>query len=174
MGSFNIPPWIDNLTKEQTIKLILLGLFGSTPPSGNGGISVAGTVKIDQTTPGTTNGVQVNAALPAGANTLGKVGAAQSSAAPTNTAGTAFTILTTGGDVFTLAAGESGFIQNHDDAVLNFKLGTGASTTSLSGRLKACAVADDGSGGYIRIENWIGVVSVAAAAGSPRFSAWKI
>ncbi len=30
-------------------------------------------VKIDQTTPGTTNGVQVNAALPAGTNNIGKI-----------------------------------------------------------------------------------------------------
>jgi hypothetical protein len=32
-----------------------------------------GTVDIDQTTPGTTNGVQVNAALPAGTNAIGKL-----------------------------------------------------------------------------------------------------
>jgi hypothetical protein len=33
-----------------------------------GGLGGTSTVKIDQTTPGTTNGVQVNAALPAGSN----------------------------------------------------------------------------------------------------------
>ena len=37
------------------------------------GSAIVGKVGIDQTTPGTTNGVQVNAALPAGANTIGKV-----------------------------------------------------------------------------------------------------
>lgn len=38
------------------------------------GSALAGKVGIDQTTPGTTNGVQVNAALPAGANAIGNVG----------------------------------------------------------------------------------------------------
>lgn len=37
------------------------------------GSSIVGKVGIDQTTPGTTNGVQVNAALPAGTNNIGKV-----------------------------------------------------------------------------------------------------
>ena len=35
------------------------------------GSNIIGKFGIDQTTPGTTNGVQVNAALPAGANTIG-------------------------------------------------------------------------------------------------------
>jgi hypothetical protein len=37
------------------------------------GAAIAGKFGIDQTTPGTTNGVQVNAALPAGANVIGHV-----------------------------------------------------------------------------------------------------
>lgn len=37
------------------------------------GTNIIGKVGIDQTTPGTTNGVQVNAALPAGSNTIGAV-----------------------------------------------------------------------------------------------------
>jgi hypothetical protein len=37
------------------------------------GTSIIGKVGIDQTTPGTTNGVQVNAALPTGANVIGGV-----------------------------------------------------------------------------------------------------
>lgn len=39
------------------------------------GSNIIGNVRIDQTTPGTTNGVQVNAALPAGANAIGKLAA---------------------------------------------------------------------------------------------------
>jgi hypothetical protein len=39
----------------------------------NAGTNIIGKVGIDQTTPGTTNGVQVNAALPAGTNTIGAV-----------------------------------------------------------------------------------------------------
>jgi hypothetical protein len=38
------------------------------------GTNLIGKVGIDQTTPGTTNGVQVNAALPAGTNTIGNFG----------------------------------------------------------------------------------------------------
>ena len=37
------------------------------------GSSIVGKVGIDQTTPGTTNGVQINAAIPAGGNTIGAV-----------------------------------------------------------------------------------------------------
>lgn len=37
------------------------------------GSSIIGKVSIDQSTPGTTNGVQVNAALPAGSNVIGHV-----------------------------------------------------------------------------------------------------
>jgi hypothetical protein len=39
----------------------------------NAGSALVGKVGIDQTTPGTTNGVEINAALPAGANTIGAV-----------------------------------------------------------------------------------------------------
>lgn len=51
------------------------GTYGVVTPVilTTGGISI-GKVDIDQTTPGTTNGVQVNAALPAGTNEIGKVG----------------------------------------------------------------------------------------------------
>jgi hypothetical protein len=48
------------------------------------GTNLLGKVGIDQTTPGTTNGVQVNAALPAGTNLLGKVGIDQTTPGTTN------------------------------------------------------------------------------------------
>jgi hypothetical protein len=52
-----------------------------------------GTVDIDQTTPGTSNGVQVNAALPAGANIVGSVLGRTSapSVTPAVTASSAYT-----------------------------------------------------------------------------------
>lgn len=76
--------------------------------------------------------------------------------------------------VFTLAAGEVGFIQNHSaDAPLAVKYGASASTISLSFILKACTAAADGSGGAVRIDNWQGVVSVAKMAGTASYSAWK-
>lgn len=48
------------------------------------GTAIIGKVSIDQTTPGTTNGVQVNAALPAGANVIGKVSIDQTTPGTTN------------------------------------------------------------------------------------------
>lgn len=48
------------------------------------GTAVIGKVSIDQTTPGTTNGVQVNAALPAGSNIIGNVRIDQTTPGTTN------------------------------------------------------------------------------------------
>lgn len=42
-------------------------------PALSAGSAIIGNVRIDQTTPGTTNGVQINAALPAGSNVIGHV-----------------------------------------------------------------------------------------------------
>lgn len=59
-----------------------VGIDQTTPGTTNGvqvnaalpaGTAIIGKFGIDQTTPGTTNGVQVNAALPAGSNTIGAV-----------------------------------------------------------------------------------------------------
>jgi hypothetical protein len=82
-------------------------------------------------------------------------------------------VRTSDGNVFTLAAGEIGFIQNLDDAALAVKLGASASTTSFNFLLKAGVLADDANGGSITIDNYIGAVSVAAMTGSPRYIAWK-
>ena len=94
--------------------------------------------------------------------------AKQSAAAPT-----AATIGTTDSTVFTLAEGERGFIQNLDDAALAVKLGASASPTSLHMVLQAGSAADDGKGGFVMIDTYVGVVSVAAMSGSPRYVAWK-
>lgn len=48
------------------------------------GSAIIGKVGIDQTTPGTTNGVQVNAALPAGSAIIGKTGIDQTTPGTTN------------------------------------------------------------------------------------------
>lgn len=94
--------------------------------------------------------------------------ARQRSSAPSNA-----TIGTANGDLFTLAAGDIGFIQNLDDAALAVKKGTGASTTSLHFILGGGTAADDGKGGFVQIDDWIGVVSVAAMAGTARYIAWR-
>lgn len=52
---------------ENNSASILSAVMGAVPA----GTNLIGKFGIDQTTPGTTNGVQVNAALPAGTNTIG-------------------------------------------------------------------------------------------------------
>lgn len=83
-------------------------------PATPAGTNLIGKVGIDQTTPGTTNGVQVNAALPAGTNLMGKVGIDQTTPGTTNgvqdiadgpvSAGTAATKSTLMGGVAATAA----------------------------------------------------------------------
>lgn len=85
-----------------------------------------------------------------------------------------FTIATADATVFTLTAGEIGYIQNLDDAALAVKKGAGASPTSLSFVLPAGTAADDGKGGVYIINDWIGVVSVAAMTGTARYIAYKV
>lgn len=84
-----------------------------------------------------------------------------------------FTVGTSDATVFTLAAGEVGFIQNLDDAALAVKKGASASTSSFSYILAAGGATDDGTGGVVRIDDWIGAVSVAAMTGTARYIAWK-
>jgi hypothetical protein len=86
-----------------------------------------------------------------------------------------FSLASADATVFTLAAGEIGFIQNHSaDAPLAVKYGAAASSSSLNYILPACESASDGTGGAVRIDNWVGAVSVAKMAGTASYSAWKI
>lgn len=75
------------------------------------GASIIGNVRVDQTTPGTTNGVQINAALPAGANIVGNVRIDQTTPGTTNAvvlAGASFTNITT--DTDTNVKGSAGTV----------------------------------------------------------------
>jgi hypothetical protein len=81
--------------------------------------------------------------------------------------------VTANGDAFTLTAGQSGFVQNLDDEPLFVKLGTGASAASFNYVLKAGTAADDGTGGSVQINNWVGIVSIFAT-GTARASAFKL
>jgi len=58
-------------------------------------------------------------------------------------------------------------------AALAVKLGTSASTTSLSLILQAGTAADDGKGGFTYITDYVGAVSVAPMTGTARYIAWK-
>lgn len=93
----------------------------------------------------------------------------QYSNAPSNA-----TIATTDATVFTLAAGEKGFIQNLNTTALAVRRAAGATSSAFHRILKAGTATDDGLGGEIMIEDHIGAVSVAAMSGSPRYIAWKV
>ncbi len=77
-------PWAANITQWGGNSLVVgTGVGGAGVPrvtvssdssmSISAGTAIIGKVSIDQTTPGTTNGVQVNAALPAGSNKIGAI-----------------------------------------------------------------------------------------------------
>lgn len=157
------------LDASSVLRPILVGPTGAISTTLGEGTAIVGKFGIDQTTPGTTNGVQLVAPIPAGTNTIGSVRNAQSSAVPSS-----FAIRTANETVFTLAAGERGFIQNLDTDTLLVKYGAGAAADSFNFVLKASTGAADGSGGYLEIENWTGVVSVFASTGTASYLAWKI
>lgn len=78
----------DAPVEDQHFKRWMLTMAEAFVSGGAGGLmqlvagsAIIGKVGIDQTTPGTTNGVQINAALPAGTNAIGS----------TKDGGTAFT-----------------------------------------------------------------------------------
>ncbi len=145
-----------NPGSDASTALAVQGVTGGKPVHviGDAGTALLGKVGIDQTTPGLTNGIQLK----------------QYAGAPSN-----FTIGTADATVFTLAAGEIGFIQNLSaDAPLAVKKGASASTTSLSFILPMRTVAGDaGSGGAKVIDDWIGAVSVAKMTGTASYIAYK-
>lgn len=77
---------------QSTMITSLASIATNTAAAIPAGSAIIGKVGIDQTTPGTTNGVQVNAALPAGTNDIGNVGG-RTNVTPTDCSGT----ITTGG-----------------------------------------------------------------------------
>jgi hypothetical protein len=102
-------------TGNTSLTAIATSVAAATPA----GTNIIGKVGIDQTTPGTTNGVQVNAALPAGANIIGAVtppGTVHLTAAPTVTAGAYTTGMVVGGLIPLAGAARvnngSGLLQN--------------------------------------------------------------
>lgn len=84
---------------------------------------------------------------------------------------TAPVIKTADETVFTLAAGQIGILQNQDDAALYVRYGGAASSTEYHYVLPACVAAKDGTSPALVIDSWIGIVSVAAAAGTASYTA---
>ena len=82
------------------------------------------------------------------------------------------TVTTSAGDLFTLAAGEVGFIQNLGTNTLYVRRATGASTSLFHYLLVANSATDAGDGGILIIDDHVGVVSIAGT--SPRCIGWKV
>lgn len=82
------------------------------------------------------------------------------------------TITTIAGDLFTLAAGEIGYVQNLGINPLYIRRATGATTSAFHYLLSGCNTQDDGTGGTLIIDDHIGIVSISGT--SPRCIAWKI
>jgi hypothetical protein len=141
------------------VGVVLVGLLvsgvtmGQLQQSGGGGSTttllagsaVAGKFGIDQTTPGTTNGVQINAALPAGTNVIGHV----ITDSGTITAVTAVTAITNAlpagtnllGQTISIPAGCSGSgtaLVNHNTVAV--ATGAGTSVSSVTGCVVECYV----------------------------------
>jgi hypothetical protein len=84
-----------------------------------------------------------------------------------------FTIRTSAADL-QVTAGQKLFIQNLSTTALGVKYGAGATTSSISVVLRAGTANDDGQGGSIEIDDFVGLVSVVAMSGSLRYVAWTI
>ena len=128
---------------------------GAAVPAGT---NVIGKVGIDQTTPGTTNGVQVNAALPAGTNTIGNVGSDPSSGkgTPSSVAINVSTATTT--QLVALSGSTKIYVTSYDVIAagtgnITFEYGTGTAcatgTTALTGAYNLTAQAGIAKGSGI-------------------------
>jgi hypothetical protein len=81
-----------------------------------------------------------------------------------------FSVRSSAGEVATVAAGTKCFIQNLGTNALFVRRGTGATSSAFNYVLQGGGVNDDGTGGSIEIDDFVGVVSVAGS--NPRYIAW--
>lgn len=89
----------------------------------------------------------------------------QVTSAPSNSAP-----ITSAADI-TLAAGDKLFIQNLGTNPLFVRRATGATSSLFNYVLQAAGTNDDGTGGALVIDDFVGVVSFAGT--SVRYNAWK-
>lgn len=138
------------------------------------GTNLIGKVGIDQTTPGTTNGVQVNAAIPAGTNIIGAVQPAPNQT-PTDCSGT-ITTGATAQNAFSAGATKHGFtIVNLDTTEpmwISFTT-TAAANTVASYPIQAATPTTFAGAGSFTTPNGFGIntaLSVIAATTGHKFS----
>jgi hypothetical protein len=89
----------------------------------------------------------------------------QVTTAPSNSAP-----ITSAADI-TLAAGDKLFIQNLDTDALFVRRATGATSSLFNYVLQGGGAADDGTGGALVVDDFVGVVSFAGT--TVRYNAWK-
>ncbi len=152
---------------------LLIAMLAKLPAFGTAGTASANVLSVQGVASGTTIPATLAAETTKVIGTINisagaKVSQTQYTGAPSTS-----TVGTTDATVFTLAANEVGFIQNLQDKALAVKKGASASTSSFSFILKAGSAADDGTGGYTTIKDWVGAVSVASMSGTGRYIAWK-
>lgn len=135
------------------------------------GTAILGKVGIDQTTPGTTNGVQVNAALPAGNNNIGDVDIATIPAITgtvTANAGTnlntSLLALETGGNL----AASATSLALLDNAIGTVAAGTAATNSYLAGGIftNTLPTLTDGQGIALQVSSRGALRSEILSAGS--------
>lgn len=112
------------------------------------------------------------AAVPIEASSDGSLNVASTPLQYTGVPSTAATA-STSKTVFTLAAGERGFIQNLDTNALFVRLAAACTTSTFSFVLQAGNVSLDGKGGIAEDIDTIGAISVAPATGTGLYMAWK-
>lgn len=135
------------------------GVIGALPA----GTAIIGKVGIDQTTPGTTNGVQVNAALPAGSNVIGHVIA--------DTGSTTAVTQATAANLNATVVGTGTFaVQATTQGAVNITLTDCSSTIATGGTAQNAFTANAGRHGFT-IANidttevlWINFTGTAAAS----------
>jgi hypothetical protein len=93
----------------------------------------------------------------------------QVTAMPSRASSATSALVTTDGTALAANDNRSWFnIQNLDDAAVYVKLGAGATNADFSFVLKAGTAANDGLGGAFFDDSYTGIVTIAAASGSPR------
>lgn len=198
MGQLNpneMSKWIqDNLVVTDATG----GLRWKTDTIFTGTIDI-GTIEIDQTTPGTTNGVAPKglsvdisamptatpgtyAAIPIDKNNTAQIveqglldwqlGDNLTSFSPLASSVNTPSIASSATALSANATRQSFVITNSGTNVLYVRLAASASTTVFHAALKACTTNDDGTGGTFYSDEYSGLVSIAGT--SPRYVATEL
>lgn len=138
------------------------------------GANIIGKVGIDQTTPGTTNGVQVNAALPAGTNAIGAITSIDTSVTPGTSAanlGKAEDSIHNTGDTGVMSLGVSNEAQTTMNADGDYSI---QATDTKGNNLVVGNIAHDGvdTGNPLKIGGYASTIAPNEVSGGDRVNGW--